>query len=186
MEKRMLPVWYTARFGHLKFKPNLKVGDRVTKGDKIGTMGNSGASSAAHLHIDCAQGKQVPKNDLHRMPDMFGPGKVVLPALDQAEWFIDDDLFKTKVAITTYPHDPAYFKNWGWHHIGFDVVPEDRHTHPGVHSDIYWNRSYEGEVIFSGVDPLGLNKGYGNVLLIQFEAEYDIMDYRRRKNARSN
>jgi len=38
-------------YGHLKHS-YVKVGDRVKKGDKIGIMGSTGRSTAAHLHIE--------------------------------------------------------------------------------------------------------------------------------------
>lgn len=49
---------YTTRYLHMK-KGSLKVkkGDKVTKGQILGYMGNTGNSSGAHLHFDVYNGK---------------------------------------------------------------------------------------------------------------------------------
>ena len=41
---------YTVYYSHMKKNIKVKVGDRVTKGQKIGEMGNSGSSTGTHLH----------------------------------------------------------------------------------------------------------------------------------------
>ncbi|MEM1129156.1 MAG: DUF5930 domain-containing protein [Pseudomonadota bacterium] len=50
------------RFGHLA-KINVKVGQRVSRGDIIGAMGNSGRSTGTHLHYEVRVGG-VPVNPL--------------------------------------------------------------------------------------------------------------------------
>ena len=49
---------YTTRYLHMK-KDSLKVkkGDKVTKGQVLGYMGNTGNSNGAHLHFDVNDGK---------------------------------------------------------------------------------------------------------------------------------
>jgi len=42
--------------GHMKYKSNLKVGAKISKGDFVGTMGNTGKSYGAHLHIEIQKG----------------------------------------------------------------------------------------------------------------------------------
>lgn len=50
-----------ARFGfaHLKEKSNLKVGTKVTKGQIIGYLGNTGTSTGAHLHFTLRLNGQI-------------------------------------------------------------------------------------------------------------------------------
>lgn len=41
-----------SKYMHLRYRPELKKGDLVNAGDVIGVMGNSGGSTAAHLHLE--------------------------------------------------------------------------------------------------------------------------------------
>lgn len=41
---------YTVYYSHMKKNIKVKVGDRVSRGQKIGEMGNSGSSTGTHLH----------------------------------------------------------------------------------------------------------------------------------------
>ena len=43
---------YTVRFAHLAETPNLHIGSRIKRGDIVGKMGNTGQSTAIHLHIE--------------------------------------------------------------------------------------------------------------------------------------
>lgn len=43
---------YVVLMAHMKSRSPLKVGAKVTAGDKVGTMGNTGNSYGAHLHIE--------------------------------------------------------------------------------------------------------------------------------------
>ncbi len=46
---------HTARYAHLKNSPDLSVGSTVRPGQIIATMGNSGQSTAPHVHFDLIQ-----------------------------------------------------------------------------------------------------------------------------------
>ena len=46
----------TVLYAHMKDKPSLKVGAKIKAGQKLGTMGNTGNSYGAHLHIEIQSG----------------------------------------------------------------------------------------------------------------------------------
>jgi murein DD-endopeptidase MepM/ murein hydrolase activator NlpD len=53
--------WITSSYMHLKKgsikAAGIKVGDRVTEGQKIGEAGNTGESTGPHLHFEIQRGK---------------------------------------------------------------------------------------------------------------------------------
>ena len=49
---------YYTKYAHLHQRLEVKVGDTVRKGERIGSMGNSGSSTGAHLHFAVAKGGQ--------------------------------------------------------------------------------------------------------------------------------
>ena len=149
---------YTVRYAHLKDYPAQLKGQIMTEGDYIGTMGNTGSSSAAHLHIDCIYKYHFVMWRLFEMEN-----GLVTSSPTQLVWFIDDKLFKTKIHITSYYFDPDYRNATGKNHPAFDVVPQNRH-YTEDNFDIFWNRSYKGRVLASGFD-----LGYGNYILVGFE-----------------
>lgn len=152
---------YTVRFAHLASKPNLSLGSIVNRSDIIGLMGNSGASTAAHLHIDLVEGYQAglyTQHDIENHRPMMGPPRQLL-------YFIDKELFDIEPLITTYFADPDYFNTYKKVHFGFDLVPTDRHASTN-HYAIHWPRSMPGKVCNIDND----EKGYGNFVCISFEA----------------
>lgn len=151
---------YTVRFAHLETSPVWKVGDTIKSGDTIGKMGTSGQSTARHLHIDCVEGHQVGRYKLKDIED--GSPK---PAPRQMNYFIDADLFKQPIVITTHYADAEYQHDRNKVHFGYDVVPENRHD-PKAKLLIYWNRSVAGTVLRVDYDAAG----YGNCLYVGFEA----------------
>lgn len=144
-------MFYTVRYAHLYNLPNVKTGDIIRSGDKVGVMGNTGKSTATHLHIDCVEGV-VP--NVWRLRDMENNDIVADPK--QLNYFIDDNLLKAPIAITSYYCDPFYGKI----HKAYDLVAKDR-----AHFIIYWNRSMTGKVLSKGQD-----NGYGYFIHITYEA----------------
>jgi hypothetical protein len=151
---------YTIRYAHLKEKPNLQLGQRIYPREIIGTMGNSGSSMGAHLHIDCVEGLHKGRYSLQMMEE-----GTPLPAPRQLNYFIDSELFGIRPEITTFYCDFEYQRIYKKIHPAYDLVPIDRHT-TNEHHKIKWNRSMIGNVVAIYSDLTG----YGNCLYISFEA----------------
>lgn len=152
---------YTVRFAHMKEAPDWKIGDVIKRGDIIGIMGSSGASTADHLHIDCVEGEQKKPYKLKDMEK--GTPK---PDRNQLRFFIDAELFGVAPELTSGYNDPDYFALFGKWHPAYDVVPADRHE-TKKHYAIHWNRSYPGIVSFIADEP----KAYGHCLYVAFDTE---------------
>ena len=143
---------YTVRFAHLKKPSPLAFRATVKRGDIVGTMGNSGQSTGAHLHIDCVQGRRT---RLYRLNDIYANDPMADFA--QLSLFIDEELGAGPFRITTHVYDYRYKSKGKWKpHPGYDVV---------VNEHIYWNRSMDGSVVLKGYD-----KGYGHFVCITFRA----------------
>ncbi len=58
---------YITRYGHLHQSVSVRVGQSVVRGDRIGSMGNSGSSTGAHLHYEVSyNGSNINPLDLYR------------------------------------------------------------------------------------------------------------------------
>ena len=152
---------YTVRFAHMASAPVLKIGATVKQGDVVGIMGTSGQSTAAHVHVDVVEGEQTHP---YTLADIEQDSPKAAPPR-QALYFVDDMLFGVKPVITTYYADPEYFSSYGKVHLGFDVVPEDRHSTKD-HFKILWPRSKVGKVVAVDYKP----ESYGHCISISFEA----------------
>lgn len=157
---------YYARYAHLKYQAMHKEGDSIFRGDIIGTMGNTGQSTGAHLHFDLIQ---KDPGGMYRLADI--PGMITdLPELmKQYNFFIDYEMFCDDIKLTTSFGEPFYpsnlntppneRKSWKFH-PAYDLVPKHKEN-----NIIYWNRSKPGTVFKVGTD-----NGYGNYIIIRFEA----------------
>ena len=148
----------TLRVAHLESKPAYKVGDKITRGMKIGRMGNTGKSTAAHAHMDVVDG--VVRKHFY-LSDMFVKMR---PNKRQLDYFIDNELFGVRPVITVEYDCPKYKKTQGVRHPAYDVVPFNRHQTTD-NFDIFWNRSKEGTVELI----LDNDVGYGHCIYISFE-----------------
>jgi murein DD-endopeptidase MepM/ murein hydrolase activator NlpD len=150
---------YTAKYGHLEKLPELKENQIIKNGQKIGRMGNSGKSTAKHLHFDLIRGF---RGNIWRLSEI----EIDRNHAIQSSYFIDDELFKTEIEITSYYCDPDYKDKNGELilHPAYDVVPENRHR-TLLNHDIFWNRSMPGQVL-----DIGNDSGYGYYCLVGFDA----------------
>ena len=154
-------MYYTVRYAHLKrsFK---NIGESITRGELIGTMGSTGQSNVNHLHIDCVIGE---RNYLYHLSDIgYEKNFPLTPSIKQLNYFIDSELFGVRPLVTTFYYDPEYKILYNKDHPGYDLVPINRHETQD-NFDIHWNRSARGEVLTTGYDPTG----YGNYIQIGFE-----------------
>lgn len=162
---------YTAKYAHLESLPDLKVGQIIKRGDKIGRMGNTGSSTANHLHRDLIYGF---RSKIWRLSEI----EIGEDHARQSATFLNKYLFGIKPHITSYYCDPNYKNSKGiWiYHPGYDVVPIDRHKKDGEkkllkeHFDIFWSEDQPGQVLFSGQDFDDITKGYGYTALVGFDA----------------
>ena len=151
---------YTVRYAHLAERPRFPVGKIIRRGDVVGTMGNTGKSTAAHLHIDCVEGMQTSR---YTLTDIEKGQPLASPR--QLNYFIDNGLFDIEPFITMCYCDYRYQIAYKKIHPAYDIVPIDRKA-SHAHFKIKWNRSMPGRVIHILDDPAG----YGHCLYIAFEA----------------
>lgn len=160
---------HQARYAHLEYLPCYKVGDEISRGDKIGTMGSSGKSSAAHLHFDLIQAETAAElksinQTIYRLYQIPGLISDLSRIMDQYNYFIDDELFGVEPVVTSYFGDPFYPSVEAFQfHPAFDLVPQNRHV-TKRNFDIHWNRSVPGRVEKVESDP----SGYGNFICISY------------------
>ena len=157
-------MYYLVRYAHLKHRPNYEPGDKLHRNYIIGRMGNTGQSTADHLHFDLTQfknGKHLPKH-VYRLSEIHKYIKDLPGLMKQYHYFIDDEMFDCPVRITTSFGDPTYIISGKWkNHPGFDLVPVDKAC-----TAIHWNRSVDGTVHMVGYD-----NGYGNYIIIKYEVK---------------
>lgn len=150
---------YTNMYAHLK-AVECKEGDLLHQDDIIGVMGNTGKSTAAHVHMSSIHGH---RKRLWQLKDMF-PGGPCEPSEKQVE-LSAEGLFKPHdIRITTLYNDPQYPLDWnGKRHYALDVVPVWLDGCYGM-PFVRWSRSWIGKVVKVGWHP----EGYGNYVLINY------------------
>lgn len=157
---------YTVRYAHLD-RILVSEGDMVNPtlpwkaATPIGVMGNTGLSTAAHLHIDVVKYWQF---KLWKLLDMYNGNKT--PSKQELDFFVspyDDTLFKVNPVITTEYDEQEYADTYGVRHLGYDVVPENR-KYTTKNFTMYWNRSFAGRVLKTGYD-----NAYGNYVLVGYD-----------------
>jgi hypothetical protein len=146
---------YTVRYCHLdKLPDHLKEGQLIKNTEKIGVMGNTGASTGRHLHIDCVQGFEF----YHwHLKDMVNED--LKPNFKQLLYFIDNELFNAPFEVTSHIYDYRYYELFGKHHPAIDIIPLSGD------GSIFWNRSKPGQILSMDFD-----SGYGNYIHMGFYA----------------
>jgi hypothetical protein len=149
---------YTVRYAHLDKFSDLNIGDTVSRGTRLGMMGNTG-TQLIHLHIDCVEG--AIRDPWTLQSSELGLRK---SAHRQLNYFIDHELFDFEVVVATPYNCQDYMVKTGKVHLAYDVVPEDRNR-TRDHYWIFWNRTPQGMLI-SRYE----TEGYGKAEHYQFEA----------------
>jgi len=146
----------TVRFAHLEQPPMYAAGDKITEGSFIGRMGNTGQSTAAHLHLDVVSGEVRKPWSLHEAES----GKV-FPQPWELNKFLNMGLFNALFRITTHYCDRDYQVQYGKLHTAYDVSTDKEWPW-----SIYWPIMPDGKVTFSG------DAGaYGYCLMASFDTE---------------
>ena len=153
---------YSVRYAHMNEASPLEIGDSISYGDFIGVMGTTGQSKWPHTHLDLVKGFV---KIIIRLSEI-GPFKKYKPCKKQLDYFLDDDLYRCKLEITTPYLDKGYEKTFKKKHHAYDLVPKDRHTSK-EHFNMYWNRNKvkNTEVLINTFD----KNGYGYVVAIGYE-----------------
>jgi murein DD-endopeptidase MepM/ murein hydrolase activator NlpD len=138
----------------------VKVGQKLTRGDMIGYMGQSGQCVGIHLHLDVVEGQHTREYKQREIED----GVPKAAPLREVNYFVDKELFGVEPVVTVHIGDPAYMAKSGKVHFHYDVVPEDRHQST-EHYIIYWNRSKVGTVVAVNQDPAA----YGNCVHVVYD-----------------
>lgn len=151
------------RYGHQK-ENFVKVGDKVKKGQKIGTVGNGNGQyvNASHCHFDC------PKNKLAKWTDyVFG-----MTSKQVEELYANPEKYRDTVA--------PWFDHYGWMYLEYATYGTKTCYHPGADlngkgagdsdSGLPLYSACNGEVIYV-YDGTGTNGGWGKLIVIEEKKE---------------
>ena len=146
----------TLRIAHQAKRPDYCLGKTFKKGDQIGQMGETGISTAAHVHIDNCRGiiKRVWKLKDAETGRVSSDPK-------ELNRFIIPELFGGSIRVTTPYADYAYQLYRGKLHLAYDVSTDEPWPWK-----IYWPIEEEGcceAVLF--------DDAYGWVSLISYEVK---------------
>lgn len=146
----------TVRFAHLDRRPIWSTGDRVTKDQVIGCMGDTGQAVGAHLHIDNGEGVLT-----HNWKLKDAETGLVKPVPRELNRFLCRDLFKGEFHVTTPYADFKYQNEYGKVHLAYDVSTTENWPWP-----MYWPIEETGVV--TGIFK---DDAYGNSILIAYDAK---------------
>lgn len=148
------------RFGHGKLAPIVKVGDIVTRGQKIGTIGATGNAEGAHLHFDVLRNKPT---DPYEYVSGFTKEQVLARYFDPAS-YMKDSLPAPNTLHTGYS-----FLQWTGNlfHSGCDI------NSPNDDGANYYS-PVDGRVFFVS-PPGGYDHGWGNMVIIEeMDPKFDL------------
>lgn len=147
---------YTALLGHFA-SLNVKVGDTVKLGTKLGLEGSTGMSTGRHCHIAVAEGLIRNIDAMRLSPLNRGTTK---PNRTQCERFNNKNLYTNGYFVVTTPYlDPTYVKQFGVKHPAIDTRAK------GEGYAVRWPLTEAGRVVAVGRG----DGGYGNYVLISYE-----------------
>lgn len=161
-----MSVIYSTLYAHMS-SVNVKAGQLVKYGDRIGIMGTTGFSSGPHLHIGTVTGDYM---NLWRLGDM-NSGRVKANKTESAFFTQGDDLFtsqdgtKRGTIIQTDWLSSYYYSKYGVNHPAYDLIS----TGGGALPYILWNRSHVGKVV-----KVAWDGAYGNYAIIQHSYDKEV------------
>jgi hypothetical protein len=137
------PLW-TFRILHQSTNFDWKIGDWITKGEKICRMGNSGTKDF-HVHIDAIKG-------IHPQYSLMMLTKKLLESLKHYLYrFVTWNFFKYEPVITTEYMEEGYpeEQNVKYEHMALDLVLENR-KYTNENYDVYYPLEVPGKVLNLG------------------------------------
>lgn len=145
----------TVLYGHLE-RIDVKLGQTLTKGARIGEMGNTGYSFGTHLHVTVVPGT--------RLGHWFGSETIKLGGTKaMIEEFINAaPLIQNKNGLRNHIITSGWYGYEG--HGAIDLIGPDRTSIAGA-SQIVWNQDGPGLVV--GIEDFGNNKT-GKTVLVKF------------------
>ena len=157
---------YYTRYAHLISLPTQKVGDKVSQGDKVGAVGNTGKSTGFHLHFqiyftsstrtdytafNAAAAFSVNPNSISKFPGIpWTENKYSTVNFTKCEYITENDIEEFKRAIAgTEAENPMTESEWKAFTNGIvdkylTGVKVDKNSELGKYLDEFLHAQFEG------------------------------------------
>lgn len=141
-------------YAHLKYgSVNVDNGQKVTKGQKLGTMGDTGNAFGVHLHFEMRDANEVRQNPSNYKPDIVQepPVKPVVEIVKENNEAPKEMVPEEKSEVKTEPSQPK---------------TENITVNDPVISNNYLKTSYNRGSIVDGLKSIGVDSSFDNRTII--------------------